>query len=172
MGDGCSIVSLRSLGSARRPDSTPRPVMPLLHDPAVRSRIESRLKALKPDAPRQWGSMTSDQMLWHVNQFLGWSIGEGIPERQRIPMPLPIMRFFLLYMPWPKGAPTHKQAVAKQSHDFEAERARCLALIDRFVARPVDGPWPDDPIFGFTKGTQFSKLQAKHLDHHFRQFGA
>ncbi len=145
--------------------------MPLLHDPAVRSRIESRLKALKPESPRKWGSMSSDQMLWHVNQFLSFNLGDEVPDKQKIPMPLPLMRFFLLYMPWPKGAPTHKKAIAKAKHDFEAERARCLALIGKFVARPLDGAWPDDPIFGFTRGKQFSQLQAKHLDHHFKQFG-
>ena len=146
--------------------------MPLLHDPAVRSRIESRLKSLKPDSPRQWGSMSAPQMLWHVNQFLSFNLGDEVPEKQKIPMPMAIMRFFLLYLPWPKGAPTHKQAVARAEHDFEAERAKCLTLIERFASRPVEGQWPDDPIFGFTKGKQFSMLQAKHLDHHFRQFGA
>jgi hypothetical protein len=146
--------------------------MALLHDPSTRARFESRLKSLRPDSPRQWGSMSASQMLWHVNQFLGWSLGDAVPAPQKIPMPMPIMRFFLLYMPWPKGAPTHKQAVAKEEHDFEAERAKCLALIDRFVARPLDGPWPADPVFGFKGGKSFSRLQAKHLDHHFRQFGS
>jgi hypothetical protein len=64
-------------------------------------------------------------MLWHVNQFLSFNLGDEVPEKQKIPMPMPIMRFFLLYMPWPKGAPTHKQAVAKSEHDFEAERRAC-----------------------------------------------
>ncbi len=145
--------------------------MPLLHDPQVKRRFESRLKALRADSPRQWGAMSASQMLWHVNQFLAFNLGDEVPAPQKMPMPLPIVRFFLLYMPWPKGAPTHKQAVATSEHDFEQERARCLALIERFTNRPVDGAWPADPIFGFTSGKQYSRLQAKHLDHHFRQFG-
>jgi hypothetical protein len=40
------------------------------------------------------------------------------------------------------------------------------------VNRPVDGEWPDDPSFGRVSGKFASKLHAKHLDHHFRQFGA
>ncbi|HEX9727094.1 MAG TPA: hypothetical protein VGA37_01155 [Gemmatimonadales bacterium] len=137
----------------------------------MRRRIESRIEALRPDAPRQWGRMTSDQMLWHVNQFLTFALGEGTFEPQKSPMPLPILRFALLYLPWPKGAPTHRSAVANAEYDFEAERARCKALIDRFVSRPIDGPWPVDPVFGKVTGKFTSKLQAKHLDHHFRQFG-
>ena len=145
--------------------------MPILHHPAVRSSIEARLKALRPDAPRKWGRMTPDQMLWHLNQFLSWSIGEGSQVfRQKSPIPAPIMRFILLNMPWPKSAPTNKNAVAKERYDFDAERERCLALIDRFVSRPIDGPWPVDPSFGDVTGDFASKLHAKHLDHHLRQF--
>ena len=145
--------------------------MPLIHDPKVRSQIESRLKALRPDAQRKWGTMTAPQMLWHVNQFLGFALGDTIPEKQKMPMPLLLMRFFVLYTPWPKGAPTHPQAVARSEHDVEKERANCLALIDRIVSRPVDGPWPEDRIFGIKSGKSISRLQAKHLDHHLKQFG-
>ena len=56
-------------------------------------------------------------------------------------------------------------------HDFEAERAKCKALIDRFVSKPVDSAWPDDPSFGPANGMFASRLQAKHLNHHFTQFG-
>lgn len=47
--------------------------MPLLHDPAVRKTMEARLTAIRPDSQRQWGSMSVDQMLWHVNQFLAFA---------------------------------------------------------------------------------------------------
>jgi len=146
----------------------------MLHDPAIRSSIESRLKALSPDTPRKWGTMTADQMLWHLNQFLSFALGEGSYERQKssIPIPKPIFRFLLLNMPWPKSAPTHPNAVAKGKHDFAAERKRCLALIDRFVSRPLDGTWPVDPAFGEVTGQFTSRLQAKHFDHHLRQFNS
>jgi len=145
--------------------------MPMLHDPAVRGSLESRLTALRPDAPRQWGTMTPDQMLWHVNLFLTFALDGGTFEGSKSRIPPSVFRFILLYMPWPKGAPTYPSAVATQAHDFEAERARCLGLIERFVSTPVDAPWPVDPVFGRVTGRFSSKLQAKHLDHHFRQFG-
>jgi hypothetical protein len=151
--------------------SPPGEPLKQIHDPAVRAELESRLAALRPDSERKWGSMTSDQMLWHVNQFLGWSLGEGKPEPSKLPMPAFVMRFFLLYMPWPKGAPTAPGAKARERYDFEAERARCKQLIARLVAKPIDGPWPEDPIFKSTGGKFVSQLQAKHLDHHFKQFG-
>ena len=146
--------------------------MPILHDPAYRTSIQARLNALRPDAARQWGTMTADQMLWHVNRFLEAALGEGALPAQKTPLPRPLMRFLLLYMPWPRSAPTNKGAVARDQHDFEVERARCRALIDRFTSRPLDGPWPVDPTFGAVSGKFASRLQAKHLDHHFRQFSA
>src|SRR5262245_142423 len=116
--------------------------MPMLHDPAVRSSIEARLNALRADSPRQWGSMTVDQMLWHVNQFLSASVGEGTLATQKSPIPAPLMRFFVIHLPWPKSAPTNKSAIAKGEHDFEVEHARCKELIEKFVNRPIDGQWP------------------------------
>ena len=41
----------------------------------------------------------------------------------------------------------------------------------RFVSRPVVGAWPAGSTFGAVSGSFVSKLQAKHLFHHFRQFG-
>jgi hypothetical protein len=144
--------------------------MRMLHDPAVRQSLEGRLMALRPDASRKWGSMSPDQMLWHLNQFLSFSLGEGRHKQGKSPMPLPVLRFFLLYMPWPKSAPTHPGAKAKEAHDFDAERERFLVLVERFVSKPLDEPWPVDAAFGNVSGTFSSKLQAKHIDYHFRQF--
>ena len=146
--------------------------MKMLHDPAVRREMETRLAALRPDAQRQWGSMTPDQMLWHLSQFLEFALGEGSYPRGKMPMPLPIMRFMVLYMPWPKNAPTHPSALAQATHDFETERKRCLTLLDRFVSKPVDGPWPEDAAWGKAGGRFASKLQARHFHHHLSQFGA
>jgi hypothetical protein len=145
--------------------------MPQLHDAAFRQSIEARLASLRPDAARRWGRMTSAQMLWHVNQFLAFAIGEQTAEPARVPLPRPIFRLILLYLPWPKSAPTNPDALAKVEHDFAAEHARCTLLIGRFANRPIDGPWPADPTFGRVTGRYQSRLQAKHLDHHLRQFG-
>jgi len=144
----------------------------MLHDPSTRSSIEARLRALRPDAPRKWGSMTPDQMLWHLNQFLTFAIEGGKRERKVSPLAAAFFRFFLLYMPWPKSAPTNPKARAETTHDFAAERERCLELIEKFVSRPVDAAWPEDPSWGPVTGEFASRLQAKHFDHHLRQFSA
>ncbi len=37
---------------------------------------------------------------------------------------------------------------------------------------PLDGPWPVDATWGEVTGPFASKIQAKHFDHHLRQFNA
>jgi hypothetical protein len=149
-----------------------RLAMDLLHDSQYRSTIANRLRSLRADSRGRWGKMSVDQMLWHVNQGLALSLGEVTAPPQKVPLPRPILKFFVLNLPWPKGAPTLPQAEAKQQYDFDAERARCFHLLEAFARKPLDEVWPVDPVFGKVTGRFKSRLQAKHLNHHLRQFGA
>ncbi len=144
--------------------------MAMLHDPVTLQSIRQRLLALRPDTPRRWGSMTVDQMLWHVNVPLRESLGEYVAPPSKPPLPRALLRWLVLNVPWPRGARTRPDMVALEHHDFETERARCLALIDRFVAADADASWPASRNFSMT-GAQWSQLHVKHLDHHLKQFG-
>lgn len=147
--------------------------MPLIHDDAVRTQLRKRVEALSPHAQRQWGKMSVDQMLWHCNLALEMALGTFTPEQDRKPpIPTPILKFLVLRLPWPKGAPTGKGFVAKQSYDFATEKAKMLRLIDEMCARDCAGSWPANPTFGKMSGKEWSRLMAKHLDHHLRQFNA
>ena len=61
--------------------------MKILHDPGYRAELEKRLAALRPDRPRKWGTMSVDQMLWHVNTTLQLHLGEITAPRERTPLP-------------------------------------------------------------------------------------
>ena len=145
---------------------------PKLHDSDVRSSIVARVRALKPDARGRWGKMTVDQMLWHVSQSMAHDLGEARLVNQKIPFPKALVKFAVLNLPWTKGAPTNPALRAEAPHDFEAERARCLRLIDVLANRTIAGVWVDHPTFGQMVGEEVSRLHAKHLDHHLKQFGA
>ena len=146
--------------------------MPALHDPSVRESIRARLQSLRSDAPRQWGKMTVDQMLRHVNIALSGALGLTPYKPMKMPLPGPLFRFFAYNFPMPKGAPTHPDYVVGERFDFGAEKAQCLALIEEFAKKPIDAAWPESPVFGRVTGKFSSHVQAKHLDHHLRQFGA
>src|SRR2546423_12534362 len=106
--------------------------MPALHDPSVHQSLRSRVERMRPDASRQWGKMTSDQMLRHVNIALGAALGHTQLRPMKLPMPGPIFRFFAYYFPIPKGAPTHPDFIVGEHCDFGVEQARCLSLLDEF----------------------------------------
>jgi hypothetical protein len=145
--------------------------MPALHDPSVHQSLRSRVERMRPDASRQWGKMTSDQMLRHVNIALGAALGHTKFPAMKMPMPGPVLRFFAYYFPIPKGAPTHPNFIVNERCDFDAEQARCLSLLDEFVRKPIDAAWPDS-VFGPATGKFNSHVQAKHVDHHLRQFSS
>jgi hypothetical protein len=144
-----------------------------LHDPAVRDSIRVRVQTLRPQTERVWGTMTVDQMLWHVNQALRNALGDFEPALVASPIPRAVLKFFALRVPWPKGAPTAPEMTASSRYSFDAERDRCLALLERISRRSMDEPgWGRSPAFGRMTGRDWSRLNAKHLDHHLRQFGA
>ncbi len=145
--------------------------MALLHDPSVRSSIERRINALTPNTRPTWGKMSVDQMLWHVNQALGLSLGTVTVGPGGPTIPAWLMRTMVINMPWPKGGPTHPDFVAKKQYDFDAERARLLNQIVELTARPIASAWPKHPAFGQMTGKQVSTLTHKHLNHHLTQFG-
>jgi hypothetical protein len=117
--------------------------------------------------------MTADQMMWHLAQSVKWYFGDLDVSGVKLPFPMPkaVVRFIVLDLPWPKGSPTVDSMKAAAQYDLEAERARCLALIDEFAARPIEGEWLTHPLMGKMTGEQFSRLQAKHFNHHLQQFG-
>jgi hypothetical protein len=146
--------------------------MVLLHDPAVRDSTRTRIETLSPAATRRWGRMSAGQMLWHCNQVLKTSLRDVQVVPRRPPFPVGVLKFMLFRMPWPHGAPTAPEYVAGEPRDFEAERKQSLELIDRFVGRKVEeGDW-GRAVFGEISGREWSCLQARHLDHHLKQFSA
>ena len=146
--------------------------MTLLHVPAVRDSIRARIQALSATTPPRWGRMSADQMLWHCNQVLSTSLDDIQVVPRRPPIPVPVLKFMLFNLPWPHGAPTAPEYQSEVSRDFEAERKRCLELIDRLTARKIEEDGWGPAVFGKISGREWSRLQAKHLDHHLKQFGA
>ena len=146
--------------------------MAILHDPSVRDSIKQRVNVLRPDAHRRFGRMTVDQMLWHVNCGLENALGRFEVRDQKFPLPYSVLKFMVLNLPWRKGkTPTAREFIAKSQYDFNAEKARLVRLIDELSAKPLDDPWGKSSFMGPMTGRDWSRLQARHLDHHLSQFG-
>jgi hypothetical protein len=143
----------------------------LLHDPEVFTSTRKRVAALRVDAQRQWGRMSIDQMLWHVNVSMREAVGDYTPQLKAMPVPKALLRWAVINIPWGRGTRTRPDMYAVATHDFDAQKAECLSLIDRIVARPLSAEWPVSASMGRMTGKHWSQLTAKHLDHHLRQFG-
>ena len=146
--------------------------MPILHDQAVRDSVKQRVTALRADTPRRWGKMSVDQMLWHVNCGLENALGRYEVQDQKLPLPYGVVKFIVFNLPWRKGkTPTAREFVAREHFDFANEQARLLRLIDELSTKPLEGTWGRSSFMGPMTGHDWSRLQAKHLDHHLSQFG-
>jgi hypothetical protein len=148
--------------------------MPSLHDPQCKADVLRRVKSLRPDSDRRWGKMSVAQMLWHVNEAMESALGRIHVDAMKLPIPLPraVVKFAVLNLPWGKGAPTLKRWVPEHDrYDFAAERDRCCRLIEDLTAKSLADTWPESPTLGRMRGSEVSRLHAKHLNHHLRQFG-
>jgi len=143
-----------------------------MHDPQHKAEILRRLKTLSPNAARRWGKMSVSQMLWHVNEAMEGALGRIQAEPTKVPLPRPLLKFLVLNFPWGKGAPTLKRWVPQSdNYDFASEQARCLRLVGELASKPLEDAWPDSPTLGRMRGSDVSRLHAKHLNHHLTQFG-
>src|SRR4051812_25392757 len=146
--------------------------MSTIHDSDYCAALRTRVDALTADAQPLWGTMTVDQMLWHVNGSLSLGLGKLRAARAKPRLPLALMVPFAMYLPIPKGkVPTLPELTASSRYVFDAERARFHALIEEFSLKPLHFNWLEHPMFGRLTGPQWSRIQARHTDHHLRQFG-
>jgi transposase InsO family protein len=145
-----------------------------LFEPSTMNEIQDRLAKLRPDSPRQWGSMGVAQALAHCSLGLQLPSGELRPPSKvlgrvvgRIIKPLVLGND----KPMRRGAPT--MIAVEDNRDFNAERERLRELIDRFAAAgPAGCTKHPHSFFGPLTPDEWAILMYKHLDHHLRQFGA
>jgi hypothetical protein len=116
--------------------------------------------------------MSIDQMLWHVNVSMREAVGEYHPRIKPLPLPKPVMRWAVMNLPWGKGMRTREDMYPTSTHNFEQQKAECLSLIDRIHRQPLSATWPESVTMGRMTGKHWSRLTARHLDHHLRQFGS
>jgi len=149
--------------------------MKSLFDPLDSQSLRERLAGLQPGAQRQWGKMTSGQMLAHCAIALGMGTGDQ-PRPQKLIGKLlgPFFKSTLLgEKPFSKDGPTDPALIVTGEKDFQAEKKRLTGLVDRFCA---GGPEKADgkmhSFLGKLTGPEWGVMMYKHIDHHLRQFGA
>lgn len=147
-----------------------------MFDPQGKERMLRRIKALTPESKAQWGKMDVGQMLAHCNVAY-----EIVHEPGKHPAPGFMGKFFAKLFargvvigdkPYPKSGPTAPMFVISEAKNFEVERARLIAYIEKTFAQGAPHyEGLENMTFGELSAKQWNTLFSKHLDHHLRQFG-
>lgn len=148
-----------------------------LFDGAVRADVVARLDRLTPNQRPRWGSLDAPRLLCHLADALRISLGEidaGAPKPGFMCSRLGRWMAIDSPMPWPKGitVPEAFFTTPTEPHQFERDRMILRDVILRFAQGPAaSAKWGVSPAFGALSPQQWARLDARHCDHHFRQFG-
>jgi hypothetical protein len=145
-----------------------------LFDAGNADQLLNRLQKISADNKAHWGKMSVSQMLAHC--AIGLETPFGADRKQGL-----MGKIFgkmgkkstLKPEPFKQGLPTDPSFIVKDQRQFEKEKARLEANIKKFVAGgPNAITCKKHPFFGDFSTNDWAFLMHKHLDHHFRQFGA
>jgi hypothetical protein len=145
--------------------------MKTLWQPADKEELLARLDRLRSDAQPRWGKMNCAQMLAHLTDGMRMTLGELKCQPKGGPLRLgPLKHLIIYWLPFPKGAPTAPELIARTPATLEPEIVALKELLERFAASGTRQDWPEHPAFGPLSAKDWGALAYKHLDHHLRQF--
>lgn len=141
------------------------------------NEIVERVNRIRPDSPRQWGRMSSAEMVCHCTDAIRIGLGEKNIGLVKTPLPRFLLKAIVLYAPirWPKnvptGAPIDPLREGTKPGDFSSDLAELQRVIHRFVlSKKQNGRLPH-PFFGPLADSEWLRWGYLHQDHHLRQFG-
>ncbi len=145
--------------------------MPTLLERSDREAMVRRLRSLTPQHQRRWGKMTAHQMLCHVSDQMRVALGDLECQPHGSQLRGRLMRLLAIHtpLPWPRGrVETAPEMLTAQPAAWDADVRACEALIGRFSR---EQPQAVHPHLGQLSTPEWGVLAAKHLHHHFTQFG-
>jgi hypothetical protein len=152
-------------------------VVRTLADPGVVPTLIARLRAVRIDSPRRWGTMTPHEMLCHLGDSAAMVLRmrprtKELPVRRRV-----LVKALVLWapIPWPHGIPTNPwlnpRVDGTRPSDFERDRERAIAGLEGLAAAAPDTLEPVHGIFGTMTQRDWQRWAYRHTDYHLRQFG-
>ena len=145
-----------------------------IFDPEARQRLLERIAKVRPDSRRNFGKMSPDEMICHLEDSLHCATGRTPTKAKQSFLSTRFMRFLIIYViPWPKGkAQTVKEMQATRPGDFEADKKRLQECLLATAERGLHSPWARHPAFGDLSGREYGALIYRHFDYHLKQFSA
>ena len=148
--------------------------MKSMYNKADSEAILARIRNLTADAKPLWGKMTAAQAVTHLQRPILVALGEMKLKRTLAGLLFGKMakKSFTAEGPTKRNSPTDKNFIVKDHPDFETEKKKLIALVQRFVSGGPEALTTEPhPFFGPLTTQEWDMLQWKHLDHHLSQFG-
>lgn len=147
--------------------------MPSLFNESDNQAITDRIEKLTAETPALWGKMNVAQMLAHCQAPIRVLLGEATTKRGLIGFLFGRMakKKMVNFEPFSKSLPTDPTFIVKRPVNFNEEKGRLIAYIERLRENPTAVKDSVHPFFGKMSREEWDTLGWKHLDHHLRQFG-
>ena len=145
-----------------------------LFNPEHNKEIVERINKLTPQSKAQWGKMNVGQAMAHCQQPLRVAYGDLKLKRTFFGFLLGGMVKKKLTGPadYDKNLPTDKHFIVSDQRNFETEKLKLIALVQKFASEgPKALTKEAHPFFGRLTTAEWDALQYKHLHHHLTQFG-
>jgi hypothetical protein len=134
--------------------------------------LRARLDHLTPISAPRWGKFDAPGMVAHLTDCLRMATGELPVKSKKLPIRFtPLKQLIIYLMPFPKGAPTAPELIARRVTDWHGELETLRETLDAFAKRGPAGPLVRHPAFGELTPRAWGVLVHRHMDHHLRQFG-
>ncbi len=132
-----------------------------------------RLDKIDTNSERKWGSMTTAQMLHHLNLAIGSGIGYyDLPDNSNL-LSRTVNQFMVLNMlkRFPIGTKTAiPLKVENNEFDFEKEKKQLREILSKAFQTKTNKDWRKHTYFGKMSKKDWGKLIMIHCNHHFQQF--
>ena len=136
------------------------------------------LTNLKEDTKPNWGIMSAQHMVEHIEFFLKMAMGlvdtEIVTPEKHLEQ---IQNSLFNYQPMPKefDHPLFKKGDTEDLNyeNLESAKKGFMETYDQYLAYYQENPLAEHPntVFGMLDGELWELLNRKHINHHFAQFG-
>ena len=136
--------------------------------------LTNRVNNITPQSVRQWGTMTPDQMLHHLNLATGSALGYfDLPDESYL-LSRTVSKWLLidLLSEQPKGLliPLTFKILPTEHFDFEYEKKLLIEIINKACNSKTTSDWGPHPLFGSMSDNEWGRLLTMHIDYHLKQF--
>jgi len=150
--------------------------LPSIFDSKTTEETFNRLEKISYISKPLWGKMNAAQMLAHLNVAYDLAY-ERIPYKsspfKRFLLKLLVKPLIVSEKPYKKSSHTAPEFIISDERDFEKEKSKFIDNVKQTEAHGANYfEGKKSTSFGAMTATEWSTQFYKHIDHHFRQFGA